>query len=403
MIFEKFPDEILLEICQYLSSADVLYSLFDLNARFNRTISHYCQHLVLRRTSFIQFEHLCLHILPKIGFKIRSLCINANWTDLLPKHFFFYFGQQMKEVFPNIEHLILIAFSGNELIDYMESISDLSHLNSLTIYDRYNVTEEYKRILFTKILSANQFRLKKVSCNHYTESLKINEMDSIIYTNITELSIHLERIQDFRCLLKLIPNIRQMSITLDKQCEDEIIHFDESIMINLIEFHMESFCRSWIFDEISSLLKQMPFLKYLSLDLFSEDYHLFNGQAVLSILPLNTLQRFNYAIDGMNNEKMESTDNIISSWAATPYQICCLFEDSKTHMFLHTIPYGFAYLDIDASFVKYMNRKSNDYNHHLKELRLFNVLTLAEILIILNHCRKVEDLTLEIVHVSSSK
>ncbi|CAF2537512.1 unnamed protein product [Rotaria sp. Silwood2] len=102
MAFEELPDEIILEICRFLSSTDVLYSLFNLNSRLNRTIFIYRQHVVLRRTSFIQFEYVCLNVLPTIGSTIRSLSINANWTDLLAKRFLFYFGHRMKEIFPNL-------------------------------------------------------------------------------------------------------------------------------------------------------------------------------------------------------------------------------------------------------------------------------------------------------------
>ena len=91
MDFERLPDEIILEICRYLSCTDILYSFFNINIRLNCTISIYYQHVILRQTSFIQFEYICRNILPKIGCKIRSLCINANWTDLLAKRFHFYF------------------------------------------------------------------------------------------------------------------------------------------------------------------------------------------------------------------------------------------------------------------------------------------------------------------------
>ncbi|CAF0766245.1 unnamed protein product [Rotaria sp. Silwood1] len=402
MIFEELPDELLLEICRFLSSTDVLYSLFNLNSRLNRTISIYRQHAVLRRTSFIQFEYICLNILPKLGSTIRSLSINANWTDLLAKRFLFYFGYRMKEIFPNIEHLILVAFSGNELNDYIESISDLPYLNKLTIHDRYNVTEEYKQTLFNKILSANKNRLKKILFNRHSESLSINQLNSIIYPNIIELNIHLEKIDDLRYLFKLIPNICQMYIIIDKQLKDDIIQFDELIMYNLVKFHMESFRRCWIFDEISSLLKQMPFIKYLSLDIFSQDVRLFNGQLFLSILPINTLQCFNYAIDYTLEEEIENIDNIILSWSSTPYSICCLLNDDKSHMFLHTIPYGFSYLDISSLFIKYMNIKTNGYNYYIKELLIFNVSTLSEIFLVMNYCNKVKDLALEINDTSSS-
>ncbi|CAF0717920.1 unnamed protein product [Adineta steineri] len=397
MNFETLPDELILLICRYLSSSDIIYSLFNLNSRLNRTIFIYRQHVILRLTSYNQFEYLCLNVLPKIGSTIRSLTINTNWTDLIAKRFYFYFGERMKEIFPNIEHLTLVAFSGSELNDYMISISDLIYLKQLTIQDRYNITEEYKQVLFDKILSANNNRLEKIFFNRHSESLSINPINSIVYSNIIQLNVHLEKITDLQCLMKLIPNIHRMNIVIDNQSDDIIINFHEEFILKyLTEFHLESFRRNWIFDEIYSLLKQMPFLQTLSLDLFSQDFRLSNGQHIVPILPINTLQNLNYAIEYEPEVEIESIENIISSWTSTPYPISCLSANGTTQIFLHTIPYNFPYLDINSSYAKRMNKKLGDYSHRIKELLLFNVSTLAETFIAISNCVKIKDLALEI-------
>lgn len=403
MDLETLPDEILLQTCRYLSSADILYSLFNINSRLNRTISIYCQHVILRQTSFIQFEYICLNILPKIGSFIRSLSINANWTDLLAKRFHFYFGRRMKDVFPNIKHLILVAFNGSELNDYIESICDLPYLTKLTIHDRYNVTDEYKQILFEKILSANKNRLEKICFNRYSESLSINQNNSTIYSNIIQLNIHLEKLIDLIFLFKLIPNICQMSIVISKQSEDEIIQFDKLIMKNLIEFQMESSRRCWIFEEITSLLNYMPNLKNLSLDLFSRDISFLDGQQIYSILPKKTLQIFNYVIKYTAEEQIDYIDDIKSSWLSVPYPICCLTEDLGTHIFLHTIPYHFSYLDMSSIFLKNLKKKPDDYRYSIKELLLFNISTLSETFISITNCDQVKDLELQMRDTTSSK
>jgi hypothetical protein len=404
MDFESLPDEILLEICRYLSSTDILYSFFDLNSRLNRTISIYCQHVILRQTNFIQFEYICSNILPKIGLKIRSLSINANWTDLLAKQFHFYFGNRMNNVFSNLEHIILVAFSGNELNDYLESLSDLLYLTKLTIYDRYNVIEEYKQILFEKTLSANQNRLKRIIFNRHSECLSINQTNSIIYSNLIELNIHLERIKDFCFIFKLIPNIQQLSIVINRHCEYEKIQFDDQIIMNnLIQFQLESSGRTWIFEEINSLLKQMPYLTHLSLDIFSQDHHLLIGQDLLSIYPINNLQNFNYVIKYTSKIKIESIDNIILSWSLTSYSVCCLVADNSMHIFLHTIPYEYSYLEISSLFFKHMKKQTNDYRFFIKELLLFHISTLTETFIAINNANQIKDLALEIDDTPSSK
>ena len=88
-----------------------------------------------------------------------------------------------------------------------------------------------------------------------------------------------------------------MFIIINRESEHETIEFYDLIMEHLVEFSMESPGRSWFFEEISSLLKQMPYLKILSLDLFSRDFYLIDGQQIHSLLSTNNYFRtfeFNY-------------------------------------------------------------------------------------------------------------
>ena len=396
MDLETLPDEILLDICRYLSSTEVLYSFYNLNHRLNRTISIYFQHVILRQTSLIQFNSICSTILPNIGSKIVSLSVNANWTDLLAKQFYFYFGFQMKKIFPNLEHLILVAFSGNELNDYLQSISDLPSLTKLTVIDRYNVTEEFKHILFEKILSANQFRLKRIKFNRHSESLTINPINSTIYFNLIQLNIHLEKISDLCILFKLIPNIQQISVVINRRIDDEQMTFDINPLRSLQEFHLESSGRSWILEELHSLLQQMPFLLTLSLDIFSRDLHLLDGQSLQSIYPINDLQVFNYVVKCTPKTTVPSMDELITSWKSTKYSICCLIDDNQSHLFLHTNPYRYSYLEISSLFFKHIQQSSEDYRGFIKELLVFHLTKFEESFRLLNNCNRIKDLAIEI-------
>ena len=93
---------------------------------------------------------------------------------------------------------------------------------------------------------------------------------------------------------------------------------------------------------------------------------------------------------------IECVDDIISSWTSTPYSICCLVEETRSHMILHTIPYEFSYLEISSLFFKQMKKKTDDYKSSIKELLLFNISTLAETFLAINNCTKVKDLAIEI-------
>ncbi|UJR35077.1 hypothetical protein I4U23_027853 [Adineta vaga] len=149
-----------------------------------------------------------------------------------------------------------------------------------------------------------------------------------------------------------------MNLVIGKEPEDEIVEFDQMILMKyLIEFRIESFRRCWNFNEVDSLIKQMPFLEQLSLNRFTQDIRLSNGEEFLAILPKNTLQKFNYCTEYEPNEYLESVDGITASWASTPFPVCCLLAENKNQIFLHTIPYKFSYLDVNSSFVKTINKK----------------------------------------------
>src|ERR1700722_15073144 len=94
---EMLPDEMLLEIFQYLSTADVLYSFFNLNSRFNRTISNSIHHINLTLSTYDQFDYICTIVLNEFNYcsTVRSLTISNNWIYLQAKTFLERFGSRI--------------------------------------------------------------------------------------------------------------------------------------------------------------------------------------------------------------------------------------------------------------------------------------------------------------------
>src|SRR5262249_7622069 len=97
---EILPDEILLEICKYLLSSDILYSFFGLNNRMTRMIAQYRRDVSFYRTSISKFDYLCLNVLPQIGSQIRSLVIDCCYSLLEHDSFLAYFGDKLPMIFP---------------------------------------------------------------------------------------------------------------------------------------------------------------------------------------------------------------------------------------------------------------------------------------------------------------
>ena len=131
--FERLADEILLLICRYLSSTDILTAFYGLNTRLLQTISGYCQYVSLGHVSYKQFKYVCSSILPQIGLNICSLSVSNEWQGLLSKVFLEYFGERISSTFPRLKHLTLIAFNFTSLKLFLNSIEDLPELNELDI------------------------------------------------------------------------------------------------------------------------------------------------------------------------------------------------------------------------------------------------------------------------------
>lgn len=64
---EDFPDELLLLMCRYLSSTEVLFSFHGLNYRLSRMISDHFGHIVMAQMPYKRFQTICTSILPEIG------------------------------------------------------------------------------------------------------------------------------------------------------------------------------------------------------------------------------------------------------------------------------------------------------------------------------------------------
>ncbi|CAF3316947.1 unnamed protein product [Rotaria socialis] len=77
---ESMPDEIFLEIFDYISSCDLIYSFYNLNKRLNSIIHGICLHLDL---SYIQkklFLYTCHYILPNFHQQICSIKLSNKQT-----------------------------------------------------------------------------------------------------------------------------------------------------------------------------------------------------------------------------------------------------------------------------------------------------------------------------------
>ena len=75
--FEHLPDELLLQICRYLSPSDILLAFCGLNLRLNQTISDFIRHVHFSSViSYSNYLYLLRTSLPSIWSSIESLTIS---------------------------------------------------------------------------------------------------------------------------------------------------------------------------------------------------------------------------------------------------------------------------------------------------------------------------------------
>ena len=132
MSFERsFPDEIILEICQYLQPIDILLSFGALNQRLNRTISDFIRHT--RLSSIISYENYLslLHThLPSIWSSIEALTISNCQVPCLTTLFLDHTERLLP---PRLKKLRVHHLNTNEIFNFISRLINDSSVEELTV------------------------------------------------------------------------------------------------------------------------------------------------------------------------------------------------------------------------------------------------------------------------------
>ena len=181
MFETSLPDEIILNICHYLSWFDVIIAFYNLNTRLNRTISGYFKDVFIGNNCHLkQFQHVCSLLFSyrsSIFNHIRTLTISNRGSPFAAKYFLSHIPIQ-EMIY--LEKLILIAFTGDEILSYLDLIENagknmFQHLVKLHIYDPQRVNnkpqaihdsleeqKEYESTIINRILTGNNYQLKSI-------------------------------------------------------------------------------------------------------------------------------------------------------------------------------------------------------------------------------------------------
>ncbi|UJR35074.1 hypothetical protein I4U23_027850 [Adineta vaga] len=384
---ELLPDEMLLEICRYLHSGDVLYAFYGLNSRLNQSITFYRQHISLHRVHYIEFLHIFNNILPQIRTTVRSLVIFELESPLF-LHLF-----STNHICENLEKLTLVNWTDEKLIVFLDTLHNMKHFHRLII-QALDLTDSIKnRNLLEKILQTNENRLTHVIFDHECDSFGLINEDQQYdkqFLNIIQLNIELQTTKDLFQLCHLIPNVEKLHITFKRPWSK--LSNNQQYFSHLKELHV--YAMSWFstVDDFKALINISLVLENVSFILVSHDYSLVNGEHVLSYLP-SLIKKFDYSIcyQPTNLDDEFDANKAIQSWKSIPIQYSICENDKR--IFLHTINYQSNRLSLRSLFYKNMSTKLNSQVYkNVRHVHIYDTIALAEMFGIIQNCRQILDL-----------
>jgi len=361
-------------------------------------ISGYFRHVVIARIPYKRFQYICTSILPEIGSNITSLVVSNQWKGILSKLFSSYFGDRMPLIFPHLQQITLISFSDYSLISFLDSLENLPEFHEMILCHQYQMvtnTVESEKLLH-KLFTVNNNRLNSIIFDDDSMVFSFtNKVHDIIYSNIQKLSIDLQTINDLHRLLTFLPQLQSINVAINKDTIESDIINENTPIVTLKQFQLQSFGPSWNLDDLASILKRIPNVEELSIAIeVNDDIRLIDGAEVYPLISTLTLRKFNYFLRFYDSSSSIDHVKILSSWQQFNQEFVCIKSDDKNALVLYTLPFVFSFLILPSSianngvFIK-------NYASQVKIFTLCSTSTnIVDTLSVIQKCQKLENLIL---------
>ncbi|UJR33514.1 hypothetical protein I4U23_020959 [Adineta vaga] len=341
MTFESMPDEILLDIFDYISGYDLIYSFYNLNRRFNSIIHGI--HLYLNLSSVQQktFLYTCHYILPNFASQIHSIKLSNKQTidgiDYYLEQSKCFQQEQVKNLvlieptieqfiklisfFPFIETLVIKTtdylvlpieyFAKSLRICRMPNCQiDLSTLN-LTENQIYSIEELHIKMsdithLFTLLYT--MFYLKRLTCHISENSTSINSilqsqksLSLLTYLKLNVCSLPFKSIEN---LLDLCPNLISFTYTyttgIETSYDNDHVDYErwnelfEKKLLHLKTFNLHVSLNIDQQRDLIFLTKKFQDLKFFQMNHIRIIYEITSYKHILCTIPLIKSHLTNY-------------------------------------------------------------------------------------------------------------
>jgi hypothetical protein len=397
MEFELLPNEIILDLFEYIPLIDLFYAFSDPNARFNQLFFVQFQkyHLDLRLLSKTKCNHICQNLIPMILDQIISLHLSNEDETPQQIELFLSYSYQLRQ-FTRLQSISLASIRSQQVLDQI--LAECFHLPCLTHLAIYHT------LILMSIDDAKRFYNYIWSLPNLTDCRwKIwighrNDFPNpkMISTSLKRFSIPTAscKLYELTRLCEYTPNLEYLSINFyDHSHQSQL----SSPILSIIRLKI-CFCGS--INVLEYLLHSMPNLYHLTMEV--QDIYI-NGcqweKIIRKSLPKLKIFQFKMRFAPLNKKDKEVQLNEIIETYRTKFWIDehqwfvrCHWYSSDEHQKFHhihlfSLPYAFRRFPDDANYI--LAKSTWTYDHvtelyytysSISDVRFSNIQTLSLLL-----------------------
>ncbi|CAF1042842.1 unnamed protein product [Didymodactylos carnosus] len=374
--FEYLPNELIINLFDYLDDYDRYVSFGDLNQRFDQLL--FC---VTRSSWFTinfsnlqqsKFHNVCKFIKPQ---DIRSLTLSNYRHSILINQIPLFFNTYFQlDQLTYLQRLYLFDIDESQCQSFLPNLELLQHLSHLTF--KFLTISRPAGILYnlsTRFLSLKTIKtLKFLSDEGKIAFVMDKSTPAIVINHIQYLKINLSLdIESLNQLLVHLPHLKSLNIKLTKETKNPVNHMYDTPLTTCIETDIIiltiELCSytAITFDDIQECVKSVPKLKNFIITGIVTDRQFFDGQRWKQLIDtrLPNLEQFQFLFTIYKYEITKLNVTSFDTW----HRVQC---DSNQHVTsIYTLPYAFHNQELSLSFQLISpTTKRNDYSR-VRQLR----------------------------------
>jgi hypothetical protein len=381
---EYLPDEILLQICLYLRSFEIIDGFGQLNDRFDRTISQYRHNSDIHHLTLTEYRRWHSHLLPYVAKHtvnlVLSNCDSPGQICLFNRSIEHY--TMLRQLFPRLQQLRLIGFNNND-IDILPKLSMIERL--FICVDALTPLLHSTECLLDRYLFRSSFALKEIRLWIDQVGIRLQPTCHMPISNphLKRVTICLARIDDLIALFRRAPHLVQLNVQISdfsskRQTPQYVSH--DIMPKNLTVFHLlNRDQKALMFDDLFTMMIHIPSIQHLSIDIDTNDVDYADGLCWMFLKSrLPKLKKLNFSIRlwiGMGKVPID-VEPFLASFQRTQLPVTCYADTKVLH--IDTIPYDMHKVEIDPSITTSpFARTSKATNNELSQRRAYTIRRLS--------------------------